>query len=170
MLNPLEKLYKFCPNCKTTLIKKIIDKKLRIICPNCTFIFWNNPRPCVSAIIFDEDRNILLLKKTNKPFKEFWCLPGGVVEYDETPQQSIIREVKEETNLDIKIKKLIGVYLINNDPRGNGLDLIFIGAVKKAEVILSFEHTEYNFFSPSELPELIAYKHREAISDYEKST
>src|SRR3989344_9674259 len=161
MQNPFEKFYKFCPNCKTSLIKRVINNRSRVTCPNCNFIFWNNPRPCVSAIVPSKDKKILLLKRAKNPLKDYWCLPGGVVEYDETPEQSTTREVKEETNLDVKIDYLLGVYLIDNDPRGNGLDIIFVGSATGDKVKLSAEHSEYKFFSPNELPELIAYKHRE---------
>ena len=168
MLNPFEKLYKFCPNCKTRLIKKSIFKKTRIVCPNCNFIFWNNPRPSFSALIIDKKKNILLLKRADKPLKDYWCLPGGVMEYDESPERSIIREVKEETNLDFKIEKLTGVYLIDNDPRGNVVDVIYMSQTINSPVKLSNEHSQYKFFPPNNLPELIAYKHREAIADYLK--
>lgn len=167
MENPIEKLYKFCPNCKNSLVKKSIDKKYRLICENCGFIFWNNPRPCVSAIIA-KNNQILLLKRACPPLKDYWCLPGGVIDYDEKPEISIVREIKEEINLDIKIEKLIGAYLIDNDPRGNGLDLIYSTTIYNGSFRLSIEHSAFEFFSFNNLPSPIAYKHREAIIDYQK--
>lgn len=166
MHNPLQKLYKYCPNCKSALIKKFINKKPRIACPNCKFIFWNNPRPCVSAIIRKSDK-ILLLKRAAEPLKNYWCLPGGVIEYDEKPEDSIVREVKEETNLDIKIVKLVGVYLIDNDPRGNGIDVIYEGKIANDTFEIGKEHSQFDFFSFQNLPSPIAYKHRQAIAEFQ---
>lgn len=169
MENPIKAFYRFCPNCRTPLIKKEINKKQRIVCPRCSFIFWNNPRPCVSVIIA-KNKKILLLKRSSNPLKNYWCLPGGVVEYDENPEESAIREIKEETNLEIIIKRLVGVYLIDNDPRGNGIDIIYEGEIKGNNISISKEHSLFDFFSIEDLPALIAYKHREAINDFRKLT
>lgn len=168
MLNPVEELYKFCPSCKFPLAKKFINNKQRLICEKCGFILWSNPRPCVSAIIQRTDKKILLLKRANNPLKNYWCLPGGIIEYDESPEQSVIREIKEETNLDITINKLIGVYLINNDPRGNGIDVIYEGKIVNDTITLSKEHSQFDFFSINKLPTPIAYKHTEAIRDFQQ--
>lgn len=168
MFNPVEKLYKYCPRCANKLVRKEVEKKARLYCEKCGFIFWNNPRPCASAII-EKNGGSLLIKRARTPLKGYWCLPGGVIEYDETPEQSVVREIKEEINLNIKIDRLIGVYLIDNDPRGNGIDVIYKASMKDGTFQLSQEHAEYNFFSPDRLPSPIAYKHKDAINDYFKS-
>lgn len=157
-----EKFYKHCPNCKTDLKRKEIDGRERFFCPNCAFIFWNNPKPVVS-ILLHHDGKILMLQRANEPLKGYWCLPGGYLNYDETPEEAVIRELKEETGIECKIGRLIGVYRIDNDPRGINIDIIY-EAEFKSEVNLSDEHKKFNFFSVGQLPEKIAYKHREAIN------
>ncbi len=162
-----EKYYKYCPNCKTNLQRKIIENATRLYCPSCDFIFWDNPKPVVS-ILLHTDEKILMLQRAKNPLKNYWCLPGGFVNSSEAPEQAVKREIKEELDMDIDIDEILGAYLIDNDPRGIHIDIIYIGK-PKGSIHLSNEHSKYAYFQKSELPDLIAYKHREAISDWIKN-
>jgi 8-oxo-dGTP diphosphatase len=74
----------------------------------------------VDAVIEDIEGNIVLIKRKYPPFQGFYALPGGFIEKGETPQKTLLREVKEETNLDVKIIEKIGVFdEKGRDPRGN---------------------------------------------------
>lgn len=108
-----------------------------------------------------------MLQRANKPLKNYWCLPGGYINYDETPKEAIMRELKEETEIECKIGSLIGVYRIDNDPRGVNIDIIYETEVE-GEVNLSNEHRKSDFSYVDCLPRKIAYKHREAIRDWIK--
>lgn len=164
-MNIFEKLYKFCPTCKENLKSKIIDNKKRLICSKCGFIFWSNPKPVVSALIVN-NKEILMLQRNQKPLKGYWVLPGGFIEYEENPHQAIKREVEEETNLDVNIIKIIGAYLIDNDPRGHHIDIIYEVKTKNfSKIKISGENKQWKLFPFNELPKKIAYKHREAIRD-----
>lgn len=165
MVYLLARKYKFCPRCAGRLAQKKIEGRRRSYCPKCNFVFWNNPKPCASVAL-KKERKILLLKRTQSPFKNCWCLPGGYIEYEETPKASIIRETKEETGLKIKLNRLIGVYRIDNDPRGVSIDIIYSGLIISGKINLTKEHSQYKFFSVNKLPKNIAYKHRQAIHDY----
>jgi 8-oxo-dGTP diphosphatase len=73
----------------------------------------------VDAIIEDNEGNIILIKRKYPPFKDFHALPGGLVEKGESLKHALIREVKEEINLDVKIIKKLGYYdEEGRDPRG----------------------------------------------------
>ncbi len=74
----------------------------------------------VDAIIEDQKGNVVLIKRKYPPFRNYFALPGGFIKEGEKPSEAIIREVKEETNLDIKVESKIGVYnKEGRDPRGN---------------------------------------------------
>ena len=74
----------------------------------------------VDAVIEDGKGNIVVIKRKYPPFQGFYALPGGFVEKGEKLKHALIREIKEETNLDIKIEDKIGVYdEVGRDPRGN---------------------------------------------------
>jgi len=125
--NPINS-YKYCPQCKNSLVSKKTDNEEIKKCEHCGFIFWNKPKPVVSMLIL-KNGNVLLLQRAKEPLKDYWCLPGGFISYDETPEKAVQREVKEEIGVAPVIKKLIGVYQIDNDPRGIHLDIIYIGEV-----------------------------------------
>ena len=74
---------------------------------------------------------IVLVKRKNEPYKDYWALPGGFVEYGETVEETARREAKEETGLDIKILQLIGVYSDpRRDPRGHTVTICFLAKAK----------------------------------------
>jgi len=74
----------------------------------------------VDAVIEDNAGNVILIKRKYPPFQGYYALPGGFIEKGESPIKALVREVKEETNLDIKILHKIGLYNEEGrDPRGN---------------------------------------------------
>jgi len=80
----------------------------------------------VDAVIQDGDRNIILVKRKYAPYKDKYALPGGFIKYNEDPEQAIIREVREETNLVVKIISKIGTYdQKGRDPRGRIVSTAF---------------------------------------------
>ena len=67
-------------------------------------------RPGVGVgVIVKKGGNVLLLKRKNAHGEGTWCLPGGHMEYGETPEQTAIRETKEEVNLEISNAKVVGI-------------------------------------------------------------
>ena len=92
----------------------------------------------VDAVIEDGRGNVVLIKRKYPPFKDFHALPGGFIEKGETPKQAVKREIKEETNLNIKIIKKIGVFdKEGRDPRGKVISTAYkcriIGDISQME-------------------------------------
>jgi len=80
----------------------------------------------VDAVIQDNNQNIVLVKRKYAPYKGKYGLPGGFIKYNEDPEQAVIREVREETNLAVKIVEKIGVYdQKGRDPRGRIISTAF---------------------------------------------
>jgi 8-oxo-dGTP diphosphatase len=85
-----------------------------------------NPYLAVDALIVKENK-ILLIKRNKEPWKGKLALIGGFVEWGETVEQAVIREVKEETGLKVKIKNLLGIYSNpKRDPRGHVISIVFV--------------------------------------------
>lgn len=110
------------------------------------------------AVVFKDDK-ILLLKRSNylKKYAGEWDLPGGHLVEDESTEDGLRREVEEETNLSLKnITKLMK----------NGKMNYFKADAGSEEIKLSDEHTEYKYFSESEIKELseLPAKYRNAIN------
>lgn len=115
------------------------------------------PLLTVDAIIQHTDGGIVLIKRGHEPFKGKWALPGGFVDVGETVENACIREVKEETGLDVKIVCLMGVYSDpKRDPRGHTVSIVYVcetvgGELKggddasKAKSFKEFEDIEFAF-------------------------
>jgi 8-oxo-dGTP diphosphatase len=123
-----------------------------------------------TAIIPFPDNKILLIKRNTVPFKGYWALPGGRMEPGETVEQTIVREVKEETGLDVTIVGKVGEYVekgIKDEVEYEYYPTCFVvkpvdGEIKKQES----EIQEINLFSLNELPKPLAFVHEEMIKDY----
>lgn len=98
----------YCLKCGFLLKEKKIDDRKRDVCPNCGWIFYKNPLPTAAAV-FKENGTVLLAKRGVLPKKNRWSLPSGFIEIDETSEEACLRELKEETGLDARIKRLIGI-------------------------------------------------------------
>ena len=85
------------------------------------------PLLTVDAIIVFEKDQLILIKRKNPPFQGVYALPGGFVDIGETVEQACIREAKEETSVNVKIKKLIGVYSDpKRDPRSHVVTIAYL--------------------------------------------
>jgi len=163
--NPREKEYLYCPSCANTLVNKLIENRKLRACPRCSFIYWNNPK-LVTSLIIPQDGKVLMVQRALAPLLGYWCLPGGYINYGEQPSDAAIRETKEETNLVVKVDKLVGVYTIDNDPRGFNIDIIYCGRLISGVLTPNKEVNNCKYFSIDDLPERIAYKHKAAIQDW----
>ena len=102
--------HKYCPICKKDLIigeegglerKRCSDEK-------CNFVLWNNPIPVLAAIAH-RNNEVILVQSIGWP-SHWYSLVTGFMEANESPEEGIAREVKEEIGLDSEVGKLIGVY------------------------------------------------------------
>jgi len=110
---------------------------------------------------------IVLIKRRNEPYKNHYALPGGIVEYGETVENAVLREVKEETGLEGEIHSLVGVYSDpKRDPRGHFVSVCFIVLPKSGELRSGSDAKEVALFSLKRLPKL-AFDHEKMIRDAE---
>jgi len=137
--------WRYCPVCATGLASVTLDEdggpKARLRCPACGWTHWNNPTPVLAAVIQYEDQ-ILLARNAAWPGKMFGLITG-FMEAGESPQEGITREVKEETNLDVKALSLIGVY----DFQRMNQVIIAYHAVAQGTVQLSPELAEHRLYA-----------------------
>jgi len=125
-----------------------------------------------TAIISFPENKILLIKRNTIPFKGYWALPGGRMDTGETIEQTIVREVKEETGLDVVIVSKVGEYLekgIKDDVDYEYYPTCFVvkpvgGEIKKQDS----EIQEIKQFKLTNLPAPLAFEHDLMIKDYLK--
>lgn len=127
-------------------------------------------RPSVSAFILDGEGRLLLHRRSDNGQ---WGLPGGSVEIGEPVAAAIAREVREETGLEVEVRRLIGVYSdpglqVVAYPDGNVVHYIttFLEcAIRGGALGTSGESLEVAFFDPGALPVDLVPLHRVRIQD-----
>jgi 8-oxo-dGTP diphosphatase len=123
----------------------------------------------VDAVVFgyvENDLKLLLIKRKYEPFNNCWALAGGFVQEDESIDDAVARELKEETGVEnVFLEQLYTFGDINRDPRGRVISVAYYGLVKPEQVEIadtSEEATDIQWFSMNNLPEL-AFDHKDII-------
>ena len=163
-----EPALKYCPVCATPLVEKHIAGVLRPTCHECGFITFLDPK-LVTVVVVHHEGKILLGKRNINPGKGLWSFFSGYVNRGEQVEEAAIREVKEETNLDVQLDGLIGVYSAKGTPH--------VLVAYQASVVASNvnglaaepeEVSELAFFSWEELPELAFPLDKQILHDWRK--
>ena len=127
------------------------------------------PRVTIDAIIM-ENQKLLLIQRGKPPFVDSWALPGGHIDLGELVEDAVIREIKEETNLNIKIEKLFNVYSRpNRDPRGHYITIVYVCSMKDKDqqVLGGDDAKKAKFFDLQEISKLnLAFDHNKIIEDF----
>jgi ADP-ribose pyrophosphatase YjhB (NUDIX family) len=123
------------------------------------------------AVIFDDQREKVLL--TRRADNGLWCVPGGAMDAGESVEECCRREVLEETGLEVRTKRLVGVYS-NRDqlviyPDGNQVQVIvlsFEAGIIGGKLGLSEETTDAGFFTIEEIDSMPMHgRHKERVED-----
>lgn len=124
---------------------------------------YRNPLLTVDIII-EINNGIILIERANPPYG--WALPGGFVNYGESIESAAIREAKEETSLEIKLKEQFQTYSEpDRDPRHHSVTTVFIASgigAPRAED----DAKRLGIFTKNTLPRPIAFDHEKIIRDY----
>jgi len=115
----------------------------------------NNLVPAASAVVTDNQGRILLMRRSDN---ELWSIPGGGMEVGERIGDTAIREVKEETGLDVEIHHLVGIYSnpghvveYSDGEVRQQFSVCFACRIAGGELATSDESLEVGFFSPEEI-------------------
>ncbi len=162
--------YIYCPRCSQKLKQEKLDGRARLKCinPKCDFIYYHNPIPAAGALVIKENK-ILLVKRAVAPKIGWWCIPAGFMEWDEHPTQTAIRELREETGLDIKLNSFFEVYSGDDDPRMNAVLILYLATEIGGQLAAADDALDVRYFGFDELPGEIAFRsHFQALNDYRK--
>ena len=131
---------------------------------------YKYPRPAVTAdcvvITKEAEPKVLLIQRGGEPFKGCWAFPGGFMNMDENTEQCAIRELEEETRLQVSNVILIGAYSkVDRDPRGRTISVAYLAIVDSSlEVTGQDDAAKAEWWPLSALPQL-AFDHEEIMRD-----
>ena len=118
-------------------------------------------KECVNAIIFNKNRNqVLIIQRRDVPV---WVIPGGAIDENETPEQSVLREVEEETGLKVSIKRKVGTYKPIN--RLTAITHLFECEKISGTPTTGDETRNIGFFPLEALPKTFFHVHKDMICD-----
>ena len=141
---------KYCEYCGHLLNNETAGTQTRYRCINCNHLKFYDPKLAVAVLILIGSK-LVMMKRGVEPELGRWAFPSGFVDRGEIVQDAAIREVLEETGLDISIDGLIGLYSLKGNPVALA---VYAGQVRGGSLRPGTDATEVALFSPSELPPL----------------
>ncbi len=132
------------------------------------------PLTCTDGIVVNDEGKVLIAKRGVEPFKGLWGIPGGKVDYDETVEQALVREVKEETGLEVQVIGHLGVYSgPDRYEYGNTTQTVsnvYVTRVTGGDLQTCVESTAFQWIAQDEIPEQMCFDHKTMVQDYFSQT
>ena len=159
----------YCSSCGRKNAFSQIEGRERFHCNKCKTIHYQNPKP-TATLICPQNNKILLVKRAFEPAKGTWSLPGGFLELNETLSDGAKRELKEETNLNGEMIKLLGDCSYFNSVFG---DILLLGILMKINnwenLKCGDDAADAKLFSINNCPKLAFECHDKIFSIYKEN-
>lgn len=172
MKNKSHSIFKFCPVCGAKLSRKKQDHLVRLVCSKCDFVYYQNSKPTVTALIKNSQGEILLVKRAVPPNKGYWDTPGGFLENGEDPEPGLRREMKEELGITLKNIKYFGMYTDFYFERYNlyTLNIVYTCEISSGKMIPQDDISELKWFKKKDFPfKRFAFRWmKKVLNDYNK--
>ena len=148
---------RYCMRCGAAMERRYLadEGRERAVCPRCGWVHYPHLKVGAGVLIEQEGR-LLLGRRAHAPWPGAWNLPAGYVEIDEPPERAAVREAREETGLEVRIVALVDARFFDDDPRGNGLLLVYRAEVVGGRLRRTVEAEAWRFFAPEEVPAALA--------------
>ena len=131
---------------------------------------YKYPRPAVTAdcvvMTRETEPKVLLIQRGEEPFKEAWAFPGGFMNMDETTEQCAIRELEEETGLQLSDVHQIGAYSkVDRDPRGRTITVAYLAIIDEPVAVTGLDDAAKAKWWPVDALPSLAFDHNEIMAD-----
>jgi ADP-ribose pyrophosphatase YjhB (NUDIX family) len=147
----------YCADCGSRTETRLVGRQQLSVCPSCDRIFFRNPKVVAAAVIEDASR-VLLVKRDIEPGRGLWGLPGGFVDWDEHPEEAMVRECREEVGVEVQPLELLTVLHIRQEDEGI-VGLFYRARLVGGEPIAGDEVQQVGWFAPDRLPPLAFSTH-----------
>ena len=150
--------FSFCPKCGAGLGRRSLHGLDRLVCPECSFVFWQNPAVGVAVILLDDGGRVLLGRRARGAYRGQWCIPCGYVEYDEDVRDAARREFREETGIEVVLGEVFAVHSNFHNPAMHTVGVWFRGEAAGGEPRADDDLDRVEFFTlDGGLPAAIAF-------------
>ncbi len=151
----------YCPRCGTPLTRREEFGRERPVCPNCGWIYFEDPKVAAAILLQDKGR-VLLVRRINEPFRGAWSLPAGFVDAREDPARAAERECLEETGLTVRATGVLDIVAGREHPRGADFVIVYSGEVISGELSPGDDADLAKWFDRTQLPPL-AFRATETV-------
>ena len=140
----------FCQHCGHRLVSREIEGKVRPCCPSCGHIVFQDPK-IAAVVLVSTDGKLVLVRRGTEPALGRWSFPSGYVDRGEVVEDAAVREVKEETDLDVGLEDFVGLYSETDSPV---VLAVYTAHIVGGSLRPGAEVLEVELFSPDKLPPL----------------
>ena len=154
----------YCQRCAGQLAEKRIDGRVRHYCPSCGFVVYLDPK--VAAVVLVSDGEMLVMVRRGvEPQMGRWAFPSGYVDRGEVVEHAAVREVKEETGLDVVLDRFIGIYSLEGNPV---ILAVYLAHVTGGDMRAGHDAQEVAWFGTDELPDLPFPNDAQILDDWRR--
>jgi ADP-ribose pyrophosphatase YjhB (NUDIX family) len=159
--------YRFCPSCGGALESRLLrpGEPHRLVCTQCGFVLYLDPKVAVGTIITTDDSRIVLVRRAIEPGYGLWVFPGGYVDRGEQVTAAAIREAREEAGLDVRLDGLVNIYSYPGVPL---VVIVYAASILGGELCIDDEGLEAGLFAHADIPwDALAFRStHDALTDY----
>ncbi len=156
---------RFCQRCGTPTEMLERYGRLRPVCPACGFIHFREPKT-TGGVIVEENGRVLLARRTQNPGRGLWYIPSGYADWDERVDDAAVRELAEETGLEVELTGLFGVFPFGDATTGCGTMVLYRGRVVGGQLIAGDDTDEVGYFAPDALPPIAFDSNQAALAQW----
>ena len=143
---------RFCPRCGAAL-------GTEAACPRDSYRWFLDPKVAVGVLVQDRAGRLLLVRRNHDPALGQWAFPSGFVDAGEQLEDAAVREVREETQVDVELDRLLGAWSHAGDPV---VFLAYAARLRGGVAAPGDEASEVAWVSPDDLPSL-AFEHDDEV-------
>lgn len=148
---------KFCFLCGALLALENVAGRQRPRCNECGYVQYLNPGSASAGVVVDSDRQLLLIQRKIRPFQGDWALPAGYQEVDESPQETAIREIGEETGIEVEVERLLDLVWVPDDPRKPANVAVFLCRPIGGTLCAGDDALDARWFALNDLPHNLGF-------------
>ena len=150
-------------SCESKLIQKLIEHQMRLACSVCEHVVYLDPKVAVVVLVIHQEK-LVLVRRGVEPFIGKWAFPSGFVDRGEVVEEAAIREVLEETGLEISLTKFIGLY---SSPENPVILAVYAATYVAGKLQAGYDAERTDLFDPDSLPDMPFPHDKQIIEDWQ---